>query len=95
MITAEQQLFIEKHMFFAKSIARKKHRKIRYLDLDELVCAAYMGLVDAVSKYSHSKGEFFAYAKIRINGEIQDYLRSLCFGSKGNKKFESILTLDL
>lgn len=47
-----------------------------HIHLDELKSAAYMGLTDAANKFDSSKNVHFGlYAKIRIIGEIRNYLK--------------------
>lgn len=91
----QRNLFIERYMPLAKKLARNKHRSIPYINIDEFVSAAYTGLVDAASRYEECKGKPAKYLRTRINGEMQDYLRSLGFGSKGSvsrgcTKFDSL-----
>lgn len=60
---------------FAKSLAiQAKFKLPKFVNLDELISAAYFGLVDAANKYNGSV-PFKNYAYVRINGEIKDYLR--------------------
>lgn len=71
------QLILD-NMIFAESVAKSQIKKTFSVQFDELKSAAYMGLVDAAHKYD-GRIPFQAYAYIRIIGEINDYLRSLCF----------------
>lgn len=80
----ERDLLIERYIPLAKKLARKKQRSLPHINIDEFVSAAFLGLVDAANRYEEGKGKFGPYARLRINGEIQDYLRSLGFGSKGS-----------
>ncbi len=62
----------------ANSIAWKKSQKTpKNVTLEDLKSVAYMALVKAASKFNPNLGVFSTYAKIRIVGEIKDYLRSL------------------
>jgi len=72
-----EQLVID-HMPLANNLAKKKSQSVpKNISLDELKSAAYMGLVDAASKFDDKKGvPFSCYARIRISGEMKDYLRS-------------------
>ena len=48
----------------------------RFVELDDLMQAGYLGLVDASQKYSAREGVTFAtYAAIRVRGSIIDSLR--------------------
>ena len=85
MTITERNQLIVLHMDLAKKIALTYSRKISCVDKDELVSAAYFGLVDAAEKYKFSKSDnFAAYAVIRIIGAIKDYLRELAWGSRQN-----------
>ncbi len=90
MTLKKRNQMIVDHMSLARAIACNKHKQIKYISIDEMTSAAYFGLVDAACKYKPTKGEFEGYAKFRIVGEIQDYLRGLGFGSKKSKRFLSL-----
>lgn len=48
----------------------------RFVEVDDLIQAGYLGLVDAAQRYSVRDGvSFAAYAAIRVRGSIIDYLR--------------------
>ncbi len=48
----------------------------RFVEIDDLIQAGYLGLVDAAQRYSVRDGvSFAAYAAIRVRGSIIDYLR--------------------
>jgi RNA polymerase sigma factor (sigma-70 family) len=74
----------------AESIARKKRIFGTYQD--ELISAAYFGLVKAANNYQESKGNFKIYASFIINLAIKDYLRELKWGNRRNvfKKHEYV-----
>lgn len=77
MLTNEQQSLVLQHMSFAEKIAKSHLKKTPpQVQYDELKSAAYMGLVDAVTRYD-GKSNFEGFARFRIVGEIKDYLRSL------------------
>lgn len=91
----ERDRLIRKYMPLARKMARNKQKSLPYVDIDEFVSAAYTGLVDAASRFEKSRGNFAPFARTRIYGEMQDYLRSLGFGSKGSVsrgciKFDSL-----
>ena len=49
-----------------------------HIELDELVSAGVMGLIDAIKKFDPSKETLFkTYAEIRVRGAIMDELRAL------------------
>lgn len=84
MLTNENQKLVLAHISFAENIAKSHFRKTPpQVQLDELISAAYMGLVDAVTRYDN-KSDFKIFARFRILGEIQDYLRSLKWGKDTN-----------
>ncbi|MBI5183031.1 MAG: FliA/WhiG family RNA polymerase sigma factor [Nitrospinae bacterium] len=49
-----------------------------YIEIDDLISAGIMGLIDALEKYDPSRGaKFRTYAEFRIKGAIMDEIRSL------------------
>lgn len=77
MLTKEQQNLVLQHISFAEKIAKFHLKKTPpQVQYDELKSAAYMGLVDAVTRYD-GESNFEGFARFRIVGEIKDYLRSL------------------
>lgn len=84
MLTKENQKIVIEHIPFAENIAKSHFRKTPpQVQLDELISAAYMGLIDAATRYDH-KSDFKIFARFRIVGEIKDYLRSLKWGKDTN-----------
>ncbi len=65
------------HMLLVKRLAwHFQGRAGRFIEIDDLMQAGYLGLVDASQKYSTREGvTFAAYAAIRIRGSIIDCLR--------------------
>lgn len=79
----ERNELVLNYMPLAKSIAFKKKQNSSFT-LEELQSAAYFGLIDAAIKYDANKSPVFSsYAKIRINGEILDFIKN---NSKQNLK---------
>lgn len=75
---------------FADGIAYQKKRHLPpFVDVEEIKSAAYMGLVDAASKFDSTVGVFHHYACFRIRGAIADYLRELDWGTRGNSQTPS------
>lgn len=67
---------IEDHMEFAKSLACIYKRKLpKFVDFDDILQQAYVGLVECAQKYNEAYGSFKTWAYTRINGSIVDYLR--------------------
>lgn len=87
----ERNKLVEQHLSLAKSLAQARHRTVNpCVQLDELISAAYAGLIDAAGRYNEAlanekaKFPFVAYARPRIMGEMNDYLRSCNWGSRQN-----------
>jgi RNA polymerase sigma factor for flagellar operon FliA len=60
-------------------LARRIHERLpQHVELDDLISAGMVGLIDAYSKFDHSKHvQFKSYAQFRIRGAILDSLRTL------------------
>lgn len=78
----KQQIILD-YMNFASKLARIKSLSAPpQISFEELESAAYMGLVDAASKFDPKKGfAFSSYARLRIDGEMKDYMRSSLIGA--------------
>jgi RNA polymerase sigma factor for flagellar operon FliA len=72
------------HLPLVRAIAVRVHESLPvHIDLDDLVHAGIMGLMDAATKYNATKKvAFAAYAKHRIKGAILDSLRQLDWASR-------------
>jgi RNA polymerase sigma factor FliA len=83
-----------------KAIAVRVHENLPvHVDLDDLVHAGILGLIDAATKYDPTKNvAFSSYAKHRIKGAILDSLRQLDWASRDlrrrHKRVEAV-TRDL
>jgi RNA polymerase sigma factor (sigma-70 family) len=95
----ERNKIFEKYIHLAEEEAKRKQRKVPPCVIyDDLLSAAYVGLLDAASKYDEekvvTKGEksFEIYARFRIKGSINDWLRS-CNWGKRNDHFK-MMTLE-
>ncbi|MFL5457906.1 MAG: sigma-70 family RNA polymerase sigma factor, partial [Myxococcales bacterium] len=66
------------HTGLAKGIAlRLAGRVPKSVDMDDLVAAGMLGLIDAADRYDESRGiPFEAYSRRRIQGAILDVLRA-------------------
>jgi RNA polymerase sigma factor for flagellar operon FliA len=73
-----EQLLIE-HLSTVRYIARRIHERLpQHVELDDLISAGVVGLIDAFSKFDHNKKvQFKSYAQFRIRGAILDSLRTL------------------
>ena len=73
-----EQLLLE-HLPTVRFLARRIHERLpQHVDLDDLISAGMVGLIDAFSKFDHSKKvQFKSYAQFRVRGAILDSLRTL------------------
>ncbi len=67
------------HLPTVRYLARRIHERLpQHVELDDLISAGVVGLIDAFSKFDHSKKvQFKSYAQFRIRGAILDSLRTL------------------
>jgi RNA polymerase sigma factor for flagellar operon FliA len=74
-----RDLLLMEHLPAVRYIARRIHERLpQHVDLDDLVSAGVVGLMDAFSKFDHTKKVLFkSYAQFRIRGAILDSLRTL------------------
>ena len=71
----EVQRHLPQIRFIARAVAARYRPDV---DLDDLISAGFVGLLDALEKFDNSKGiQFKTYAEFRIRGAILDRLRSL------------------
>jgi RNA polymerase sigma factor for flagellar operon FliA len=75
----ERDLLLMEHLSTVRYIARRIHERLpQHVDLDDLISAGVVGLIDAFSKFDHGKKvQFKSYAQFRIRGAILDSLRTL------------------
>jgi RNA polymerase sigma factor for flagellar operon FliA len=67
----------------AYTARRIRERLPQHVELEDLVQAGVLGLIDAAAKFDGTKDVKFAtFAKFRINGAILDSLRKLDWGSR-------------
>ncbi|MFC6644297.1 sigma-70 family RNA polymerase sigma factor [Granulicella cerasi] len=76
---AERDALLMEHLPSVRYIARRIHERLpQHVELEDLVSAGVVGLIDAMSKFDHSKRvQFKSYAQFRIRGAILDSLRML------------------
>jgi len=76
---SERDLLLMEHLPTVRYLARRIHERLpQHVDLDDLISAGVVGLIDAFSKFDHSKRvQFKSYAQFRIRGAILDSLRTL------------------
>lgn len=78
-VAAERDLLLMEHLPTVRYVARRIHERLpQHVDLDDLVSAGVVGLIDAFSKFDRTKKvQFKSYAQFRIRGAILDSLRTL------------------
>ncbi|HTW46801.1 MAG TPA: FliA/WhiG family RNA polymerase sigma factor [Acidobacteriaceae bacterium] len=76
---AERERMMLEQMPAVRWMARRIHERLpQHVDLDDLVSAGTLGLLDAMRKYDPArKVQFRSYAQFRIRGAILDSLRTL------------------
>jgi len=77
--TTERDSLLMEHLPTVRYLARRIHERLpQHVELDDLVSAGVVGLIDAFSKFDHRKKvQFKSYAQFRIRGAILDSLRTL------------------
>jgi RNA polymerase sigma factor for flagellar operon FliA len=75
----ERDLLLMEHLPTVRYLARRIHERLpQHVELDDLVSAGVVGLIDAFTKFDHKKKvQFKSYAQFRIRGAILDSLRTL------------------
>lgn len=75
---ARERILLE-HMPVVRYIARRIHERLpQHLEMEDLVGAGMVGLMDAFNKFDATKNiQFRTYAQFRIRGAILDSLRTL------------------
>ena len=78
-MTAEQERVLLEHLPVVRFLARRIHERLpQHVDIEDLVSAGVVGLMDAFSKFDPDKRvQFRSYAQFRIRGAILDSLRTL------------------
>jgi RNA polymerase sigma factor FliA len=77
--STERDLLLMEHLPTVRYLARRIHERLpQHVELDDLVSAGVVGLIDAFSKFDNTKKvQFKSYAQFRIRGAILDSLRTL------------------
>jgi RNA polymerase sigma factor for flagellar operon FliA len=77
--STERDLLLTEHLPTVRYLARRIHERLpQHVELDDLISAGVVGLIDAFSKFDHTKKvQFKSYAQFRIRGAILDSLRTL------------------
>jgi RNA polymerase sigma factor for flagellar operon FliA len=78
-LNAEQERVLLEHLPIVRFLARRIHERLpQHVDIEDLVSAGVVGLMDAFAKFDASKKvQFRSYAQFRIRGAILDSLRTL------------------
>lgn len=78
-LTAEQEKVLLEHLPIVRFLARRIHERLpQHVEIEDLVSAGIVGLMDAFSKFDPAKKvQFRSYAQFRIRGAILDSLRTL------------------
>jgi RNA polymerase sigma factor FliA len=78
-LTAEQERVLLEHLPIVRFLARRIHERLpQHVDIEDLVSAGVLGLMDAFAKFDpEKKVQFRSYAQFRIRGAILDSLRTL------------------
>jgi RNA polymerase sigma factor for flagellar operon FliA len=85
---AQRDGLVLEHLPLVKAIAINIHQKLPvHVDLDDLVQAGVIGLLDAANKFDTNRQDVFSlYAKHRIRGAILDSLRQLDWASRDTRR---------
>lgn len=83
-LTAEQERMLIEHLPIVRSVARQIYKRLpQHVDIDDMVSAGSIGLMDACARFDPAKCvPFPSYAKLRIRGAILDSLRDLDWGPR-------------
>jgi len=77
--TPDEERVMVEHLPIVRYIARRIHERLpQHVEMEELVSAGVLGLMDAFQKFDpEKKVQFRSYAQFRIRGAILDSLRTL------------------
>jgi len=99
-LTSEQERVLLEHLPIVRFLARRIHERLpQHVDIEDLVSAGVVGLMDAFAKFDPTKKvQFRSYAQFRIRGAILDSLRTLDWSPrelrrKGRAIEEAVRTL--
>lgn len=100
VLNGEQEKVLLEHLPVVRFLARRIHERLpQHVDVEDLVSAGVVGLMDAFAKFDPAKRvKFRSYAQFRIRGAILDSLRTLDWSPrelrrKGRAVEEAIRTL--
>lgn len=83
-MNGEQERVLLEHLPMVRFLARRIHERLpQHVDIEDLVSAGVVGLMDAFAKFDPQKQvQFRSYAQFRIRGAILDSLRTLDWGPR-------------
>jgi RNA polymerase sigma factor for flagellar operon FliA len=78
-LNGEQERLLLEHLPIVRFLARRIHERLpQHVEIEDLVSAGVVGLMDAFAKFDpNKKVQFRSYAQFRIRGAILDSLRTL------------------
>ncbi len=78
-MTPEQERVLLDHLPVVRFLARRIHERLpQHVEIEDLISAGVVGLMDAFAKFDpEKKVQFRSYAQFRIRGAILDSLRTL------------------
>ncbi|HLY39876.1 MAG TPA: FliA/WhiG family RNA polymerase sigma factor [Terracidiphilus sp.] len=78
-MNADEERVLLEHLPIVRYLARRIHERLpQHVDMEDLVSAGVVGLMDAFTKFDpEKKVQFRSYAQFRIRGAILDSLRTL------------------
>jgi RNA polymerase sigma factor for flagellar operon FliA len=78
-LSGEEERVLMEHLPIVRFLARRIHERLpHHVDIEDLVSAGVVGLLDAFQKFDPGKKvQFRSYAQFRIRGAILDSLRML------------------
>ena len=83
-MTPDQERLMIEQLPTVRYLARRIHERLpQHVEIDDLVSAGVLGLIDAFRKFDPAKKvQFRSYAQFRIRGAILDSLRMLDWGPR-------------
>src|ERR1022692_1324228 len=79
VLNGEQERVLLDNLAIVRFLARRIHERLpQHVDIEDMISAGVVGLMDAFSKFDPAKKvQFRSYAQFRIRGAILDSLRTL------------------
>lgn len=85
---SERDMLVIEHLKTVRFVARRIHERLpQHIEMEDLISAGTIGLIDAAAKFDIAKKvQFKSYAEFRIRGSILDSLRIMDWGSRDLRK---------